>query len=107
MSQQGARNGTSRALGTGRHAVRWGANRSRLLSPATAPDNGPPSSGRVRSQSLAANGIRQRAITMIGIKEMEARLVRLEQLAQCLSREVALWRGQQSPLLDGERRGYL
>jgi hypothetical protein len=44
---------------------------------------------------------------MIGVKQIEERLVRLEQLARGLSMEVNLWRGKVSPLLDAERRACL
>ena len=44
---------------------------------------------------------------MIGLKGMQDRVARLEQLQDGLSREVALWRGKQSPLMDAERRVYL
>ena len=49
----------------------------------------------------------RRRLARIDLKGMEQRVARLEQLQDGLSREVALWRGKQSPLLDGERRAYL
>jgi len=44
---------------------------------------------------------------MIDLKGMQDRVARLEQPQDGLSREVALWRGKQSPLLDAERKVYL
>ena len=44
---------------------------------------------------------------MINQKEIEQRVDRLEQLVVGMGRELALWRGKATPLLDGERREYL
>ena len=44
---------------------------------------------------------------MIDVKGLQDRVTRLEQLQDGLSREVALWKGKQSPLLDVEKKVYL
>ncbi len=44
---------------------------------------------------------------MIEVNDIRARMGRLDELARGLSREVALWRGAESPLLQPERRAYL
>jgi hypothetical protein len=44
---------------------------------------------------------------VIGVTDVVARVRRLEELARGLSREVALWKGANDPLLYLERRAYL
>jgi hypothetical protein len=44
---------------------------------------------------------------MIGVADVEARLRRLEELTRGLSKEVALWKEGNDPLLYLERRSYL
>lgn len=45
--------------------------------------------------------------TMFGVKDIEARVRRLDELAKGLAREVVLWRGGNDPLLYLERRAYV
>ena len=44
---------------------------------------------------------------MFGVKDIEARVRRLDELAKGLAREVVLWRAGNDPLLYLERRAYV
>jgi len=43
----------------------------------------------------------------MNLSDMRARVQRLRQLAHGMGKEVALWKGQESPLLPLERKKYL